>query len=374
MDLEAFAAAGLYDARAANADERRELLAFLVERGCSIEEMVAANERGRLFALAGDRIIRPNRDQLTLEQVAADVGAPVDDVRRLWRAFGLVEADPESPVASPADVEMIRAAVGLTGVLGLEPTLGMARVMGSAMARIGDSISTTVRGQLPAMSVATSGSELATARTFAALAAGVPGLGRGLDTLFRHHLEAARMHFERTESWDVMAGGGIRIGIGFADLCGFTGLTQQLTMEELSALLSGFEEVAADVIQDCGGRLVKFIGDAVMYVTHDAVSAVAVADGLVAAAEQRGLQARAGVTVGTVLALDGDYFGPVVNLAARLVALAQPGDVLASQPVVERLADRRASTSLGPQQLRGFDDPVPVSRLARPEKTAAALR
>lgn len=363
MDWGALEAAGLYDPESPGAVERRELLQFLTDQGCTLEEMVVAHERGRLFGLAGDRIIRPDRDQFTLDEVAGKLDADPDLVRRMWRAFGLVEADPESPVASPDDVEMIRVAVLMAPFLGVEPTVGFARVMGSAMARIGDASSTVVRTHMPQLSLAVSNSEIDTARGFAALATTVPALGRALDTLFRHHIEAARMHFERTDSWDVIDEGGIRVGVGFADLCGFTGLTQQMPMEGLSQLLTAFEEIAGDVVSDHGGRLVKFIGDAVMFVTHDAVSAVAVAEGLVGAAEQRGLRARAGVTAGTVLALDGDYFGPVVNLAARLVALADAGDVLASPPVVERLADRRRTESLGLQQLRGFDEPVEVARL-----------
>jgi class 3 adenylate cyclase len=364
VDVEAFAQAGLYDDGSPLAAERLDLLHFLVEQGCSLDEMIAANERGRLFALAGDRVIRPDRDQFTLAQVAETIGSPVELVRALWRAYGLVEADLDSPVASPDDIEMLATAAAMSGVLGVEATLGMARVMGASLARIGDAASTAVRGRLPSMSVATSGSEVTTARAFAAIASTVPNLGRTLDVLFRHHLEAARMHFERTESWDVVGQGGIRVAVGFADLCGFTGLSQQLTMEGLSQLLTRFEEIAADVVADHGGRLVKFLGDAVMYVTTDAVTAVAVAEDLVGAADQRGLKARAGVTAGTALALDGDYFGPVVNLAARLVAVAEPGQVLASDAVVERLGDRRTTIPLGPQRLRGFDDPVPVSRLA----------
>ena len=174
------------------------------------------------------------------------------------------------------------------------------------------------------------------------------------------------MHFERTDSWDIVGRGGIRTAVGFADLCGYTGLTQQLTLDALSQLMTRFEEVASDVVHDHGGRLVKFLGDAVMYVTTDAVTAVAVADHLIAEAELRGLQARAGVTVGTALALDGDYFGPIVNLAARLAALADAGQVLASEEVVERLDDRRSVTPLGPQRIRGFAEPVPVARLDRP--------
>lgn len=362
-DVEAWTAAGLYDAAAPGAPERLDLLKFLVDQGCTVEEMVTANVRGRLFALAGDRIVRPDRDQYDLDQVAELLGQPVEHVRAFWRAFALAEGD--GPVASPDDVEMLRIALSMASVLGLEPTVGLARVMGASMARIGDAVSTSVRGRLPSMSVAVSGSELETAQAFAAISTSVPLLGRALDTLFRHHLESARMHFERTESWDVMAGGGIRLAVGFADLCGFTGMTESLRMEELTQLLTRFEEIAADVVHEHGGRVVKFIGDAVMYVVPDVVSAVGAAEDLVAAADERGLQARAAVTAGIVLALDGDYFGPVVNLAARLVSIAQPGDVLGSAEVVERLGDRRPVTSLGPQQIRGFADPVSVARLGR---------
>jgi class 3 adenylate cyclase len=364
MDVDAWAAAGLYDADAADADERRELLEFLTAQGCSIEEMRAAHDRGRLFALAGDRIVRPDRDRYTLSDVAFQIGADVDRVRAAWRALGLVDPGPDTPAASPADVDMVRLLFEMATLFGFDGALGMARVMGGSMARIGDASSTMVRGRLPSMSVAVSGSEVTTAQAFGAVAAYVPRIGQTLDTLFRHHLESARMHFERTESWDVVGDGGIRVGVGFADLCGFTGLTQQLKLDDLSQLLTRFEEVATEVVHDHGARLVKFLGDAVMYVATDAVTAVAVADALLEAAQERGMTARAGVTVGTVLALDGDYFGPVVNLAARLVALAEPGSVLLSQPVVERLNGRRPIVELGPQTIRGFDDPVHVSRLA----------
>ena len=363
MDLEGWAAAGLYDAAAPDADERAELLAFLTEQGCTVEEMQAAHARGRLFALAGDRIVRPDRDRYTLAEVAAQVSRPVSEVRAVWRGFGLVEESADSVVASPDDVEMVRTALRMASVLGFDTTLGMCRVMGGAMARVGDAASTAVRGRMPSMSVAISGSEVETAKAFTGVAAVVPLIGRSIDTLFRHHLESARMHFERTGSWEVVGQGGIHVAVGFADLCGFTGMTQQLSMDDLSQLLSRFEEVAADVVHDGGGRLVKFIGDAVMYVSVDAPTAVAIAEQLVAAADVRGLTARAGVTVGTALALDGDYFGPVVNLAARLVALAEPGAVLASEEVVRRLPDERPVVSLGPQTIRGFDDPVEVSRL-----------
>ena len=346
------------------AQERLELLAFLTEHGCSVEEMVVAHGKGRLFALVGDRLIRPDRDRFDLNEVAELVGQPLERVRALWRAFGLVDVGDK--VASPDDVEMLRTALAMGG----HP-----RVRRHDRARPGDGLVARAhwrRGEchgalpVPFDVHPSSGSEVTTAMSFATIAGAVPLLGRSVDTLLRHHLEAARMHFERTDSDDVVGQGGIRLAVGFADLCGFTGMTQRLRMDELSQLMSGFEAVAADVVSDHDGRIVKFIGDAVMYVAPDPVSAVAAAEDLVQAAQTRGLQARAGVASGTVLALDGDYFGPVVNLAARLVSLGEAGDVLASESVVEWLGDRRESQTLGPQQIRGFDEPVTVARLARP--------
>ncbi|HEX3823021.1 MAG TPA: adenylate/guanylate cyclase domain-containing protein [Mycobacteriales bacterium] len=109
--------------------------------------------------------------------------------------------------------------------------------------------------------------------------------------------------------------------------------------------------------------MVKYLGDAVMFVTHGAPSAVRVAKGLIEAAHARGMQARVGVTIGTVLALEGDYFGPVVNLAARLVSMADAGEVLVTVEIVDRLDDAVDIEPLGPRMVRGFTAPIELARL-----------
>jgi hypothetical protein len=78
VDWDALVAAGLYDPTAGNAADRRALLEFLVEEGCTLDEMVAADARGRLFGLAGDRKIRPGRDTYSLREVAERTGADLD--------------------------------------------------------------------------------------------------------------------------------------------------------------------------------------------------------------------------------------------------------------------------------------------------------
>ena len=148
-------------------------------------------------------------------------------------------------------------------------------------------------------------------------------------------------------------------GIGFADLTGFTSLTQRLTPTELSELLVEFAGAVNDVVLADGGRIVKFIGDEVMWVSSTPEQLAKVAFDLVEhpGAREAGLQVRAGLAYGQVLAIAGDYFGNPVNLAARLAAAASPGQVLVSTDVRDELAGWPAIPQ-EPLVLKGFDTPV----------------
>jgi class 3 adenylate cyclase len=364
VDVGEFVAAGLYDETAPDAVGRLELLEYLVEQGCTLEEMVAANERGRLFALSGDRLIVPGRDEFTLQDVSERLGTDLETVCKIWRALGFVDPGPDEGVASEADVRALQTCLDLASLVGLPSALGVCRVIAASLTRISDAISGAVRNTLPTLALEVAGSEVATARTFGGVAGFVPRTGEALDALFRHHLEAARMNWERTDSADIIDSGGVRVGVGFTDLSGFTGLTESLSMPELTSLLTVFEEVADEIVRGHHGRVVKYIGDAVMFVTPDAPSAVRVAQDLLGAAEMRGMQARGGVAVGVVLALEGDFFGPVVNLAARLAAMADAGEVLVTADVVDKLDGEVATVALGAREVRGFTRAVEIARLA----------
>jgi len=148
-------------------------------------------------------------------------------------------------------------------------------------------------------------------------------------------------------------------GIGFADLSGFTALTQALAPAQLSELLNEFAGTVSDVVHADGGRVVKFIGDEVMWVSATPALLAQVATDLVdhPQAREEGLHVRAGLAFGTVLAINGDYFGNPVNLAARLVAAAAPGQILATSELHDQLPDWPA-VAHGPLTLKGFDVPV----------------
>jgi class 3 adenylate cyclase len=83
-------------------------------------------------------------------------------------------------------------------------------------------------------------------------------------------------------------------------------------------------------------------------------------------AREAGLQVRAGLGYGQIVAINGDYFGNAVNLAARLVAAAAPKQILASEEVHEKLP-RWPAVIQEPLQLKGFDAPVIAYELGRAE-------
>jgi adenylate cyclase len=106
---------------------------------------------------------------------------------------------------------------------------------------------------------------------------------------------------------------------------------------------------------------VKTIGDEVMFVAGDAVDAAEIALALVHDEQVPAL--RIGLAAGEVVTRDGDLYGPVVNRAARLVATAEPEQIVVDAETARRLGDGVVARSLGARQLQGFDDPVEVFTL-----------
>ena len=366
MDLEQLKGAGLYDPADPGAAERHELLQYLVEEeGCSLEELQAAHAQRRLFALAGDRRIRPLVGLLSLRQAATRLETDPVLLERVWRSFGLPDKGLDAAALTEADVEALQTFLDVRAFLGEETALAVARVAGASVARITEAESSAMRMGMDAIDVSRSGSEVVTARAYAAVTRLVPRIGQMLDALHRQHLEATRVHFEQVDIGDRAA---FRCGVGFADLSGFTALARQLPLPMLSRVLSVFEEAATETVQSQGGRIVKFLGDAVMWVSADPVDLVTIAHALVthplAAAE--GIEVRAGVAYGRVLAQDGDYFGTPVNLASRLVATAEAGQVLTAGELPGQLDRRWTATPGTPVVLRGFDAPVTPYLLSPP--------
>jgi class 3 adenylate cyclase len=351
FDFEALEAAGI-----ANPRERADLIKYLDGLGFTVEEMVDAERRGRLFGLAGDVLLWSGPPIYTVQTAAEALGLSAEDVAQAWASLGLTIAGPDIPALSQADVDALATWLALKAAVGEGRAFALLRVLGAAMARLAEAESTMIRAGMPDIQMDHTHDELATAQAYRAIAEFIPRLGALFDTVHRHHLNSARTHFEgvlRDTSSAVVC------GIGFADLSSFTVLTQALTPAQLSDLLNEFAGTVADVVHADGGRVVKFIGDEVMWVSASPERLAQAAVDLVdhPRAREEGLQVRAGLAYGTVLAINGDYFGNPVNLAARLVAAAAPGQILAAAELHDKLPDWPA-TAHGPLTLKGFDAPV----------------
>ncbi|MBV8860871.1 MAG: adenylate/guanylate cyclase domain-containing protein [Mycobacterium sp.] len=358
LDFEALQASGI-----ANASERAPLIEYLTGLGFSTDEMAEAERHGRLFGLAGDVLLWSGPPIYTLRTAADCIGATLEDVEHAWAMLGLTVADPDTPALSQADVDSLASWVAMRAQMGVDGADGFLRVLGATVARLAEAISSMIRTSTPAMWLGHTGDELTTAQAYRAAAEFVPRVGSMIDAVHRHHLVSTRTFIEAVVSGPSAS---VQCGVGFADLSGFTALTQMLTPAELSTLLTEFGATVSDVVHADGGRVVKFLGDAVMWVSSNPERLAKAAIDLVdhPRAREAGLQVRAGLSYGQILALNGDYFGNAVNLAARLVAAAAPGQILAAAEVHERLPDW-AATAQDPLPLKGFDEPVIAYDLAR---------
>ena len=349
VDFDALQAAGI-----ANARDRADLIEYLDGLGFTADEMVDAERRGRLFGLAGDAVRRTGRPAYSLRTAAEALGLPLVDVARFWATLGLTVPGSDQLALSQADVDALATCAAMIEQMG-EGAVGLLRLIGAATARLAEAETEVLRISRPDFWITRSRDELTTARAWRELAALIPRMGALIDVVHRHQVTRPNL-FQNVVS---DPSGSVTCGVGFADLSGFTALTRVMSRAELSTLLDTFSATVTDVVQAGEGRLVKFIGDAVMWVSSTPKALVTTATDLVNDPRTReaGLHVRAGLAYGPVLALNGDYFGDAVNLAARLVAAASPGQILAASDVRDALEGWNAIPQ-DPLTLKGFDAPV----------------
>jgi class 3 adenylate cyclase len=359
VDPEELQRVGLYDPDDEHAAERLDLISYLTGLGATVEDLRRAGE-GELPGVAAMLAIR-GRPTLTMAEVASRAGVTEELARRVYRAAGFPDADRDALVGNEEDVDVLRTLRGGMELLGREEMIQLTRVVGSALARVADAMVSAFIVNVVAPSLDEDPAGLALARANAEAGALLRASGAGIDMLLRRHIDLAQrplvMGVQETQA----------LAVGFVDLVGSTALAQRLSMSELGALLTSFDELASEAILGGGGRFVKLIGDEVMFVAADPAAACGIALEIV-----EGLHAhrdlpdgRGGLASGEVLTRDGDYFGPVVNLAARSVKLAGPGATLASRALAETCAADYQFTPIGAQDLAGFEEPVELFRLER---------
>ena len=334
---------------------------FLQSQGVSDDLITAAEQEGddAVQLLAIDRILLSGEQRYTRSELVDKVGFDLDEARRFWRALGFPDTDDNDRLFTDTDVEALRTLKQLIdqGVVDPEVALQLARVFGQSLSRMADSQVATLRARVeePLRNSGATEHEVAEAVT-AVTAAMLPTIEGLVIYLWRRNLAAAA---QRQLFFNVDADTGRETAtVGFADMVGFTALSQQLDERELAVVVDRFEDVAYDTVAEYGGRVVKMIGDEVMFVTDDPASGAMIAATLaqVYGDDEAMPDVRVGLAMGPVLAREGDYFGPTVNLASRIVNIAYAGSAVVSDEIHEALEgdDRFDWKPLRARRLKGI--------------------
>lgn len=282
--------------------------------------------------------------RLRFAELASRAGVSEHRAQVFWRAMGFPDVDPQAVVFAEADVRALADMARLVddGVIDEQTFVSLVRAQGYMADRL-------VLWQVEALvddEVRTTGVDDTTAREHVLRRlTELHGLLEGqLRYAWRRQLAALADRSVR-EIAERPAGPAdpdalpLPRALGFVDMVSYTSRSARLGSEALAALVQTFDHTVRDVITSHGARVVKTIGDAVLYIADELPTAASVAVDLVDAVGSRPelMPVRGSLVWGRVVSRSGDVFGPVVNLAARLADIADAGQILVDPATAELL-------------------------------------
>jgi adenylate cyclase len=336
------------------------IVARLRERGHSIDEIRTATDSGLLAFGFVDELLPTHEARHTLDEAATLTGLEPALIERLFLSMGFSATASER--LSDDDLELLRhVADVLAAGFPLVALLQLVRVYGQALAQMADAEvrlfhlyvhEPLMRSGVPGVEMGEEMHELA--REVLPLAA--PIMTRVHGRFLAHFVEQDIVgHMESELEDDAVDLGRMRVAIAFADLAGYTRLTEEAGEEEAVGAVERFIEDVEVTLPD-DARVVKTIGDEVMIVGSDASALVDWAVGFqTLVADQRPLP-RIGIHCGLALYRDGDYYGREVNQASRVAARAAGGEVVVTRGIVDLAGPHLEFERIGEVRLKGFSD------------------
>lgn len=333
------------------ADEHAEIAELLKELG--VAEADIPRDLADGAAMASD-VVFARDDVYTLREVAGKTGQRSEDVAEGFLHLGIKADEFDEVLFSERDVAFagfLREAI--SGLLTDDEGQEILHVTGTALSTIAEAaVANHVQGPERRTTSMAENARLNAVTAELGLA-----LSDYLSVAFRHHLRQASVTNRRTQNFQHREL--VTLSIGFLDLVGFTSLSQALSIPELVDLVKAFERRAHELAHENRTRIVKLIGDEVMFVAEYPQDAARFVSGMTESMADDEVVPRGGLAYGDLVNIHGDYFGPVVNLAARLTDSAVPGEVLVDDSVAAHVATEAA----GRRMLKGFDEPVRVHTL-----------
>ncbi|MGY1754201.1 adenylate/guanylate cyclase domain-containing protein [Blastococcus sp. SYSU D01042] len=283
-----------------------------------------------------ERLLLDGPRRYTRLQVAAMSGIPPERTQRLWRALGFPDAADDDVAFTDADIEALGVLSTLidSGFVDPGTEASIARAMGQSLSRLADwqtdmLADSLARAAGPGRRTVSPDDAVEAARAL------LPRLRQVQDYVWRRHLAANAGRLVTA----VGQGDRRELAVGFADLVGYTSRSRGMGGRELGAMVEDFESIAASVIARHHGRVVKTVGDGVLFTAAPAdAAAIGLALPDAWTAPERPLL-RVGAAFGAVLTRLGDIYSPVVNLASRLTSIARPGTFLVDRELAHRIRD-----------------------------------
>jgi adenylate cyclase len=333
------------------------IVARLRERGYSLDQLREAVHAGRLAYGYLEDLFPPPARTRTLAQAAEETGLEPALIERIWTAAGFSAASLDR--IGEEDMQLLRyMGQVLDAGFPLVAFLQVVRVYGQALAQIADAEvklfhlfvhEPLMRDGVPGLEIAEEMEGLAAQL----LPLASPIMDRLHHRALQHFVgQDVVGHLELDGAGDEL--GRLRIAIAFADLAGYTRLTEEAGEEEAVDIIERFVEGVQDTLPE-DARVIKTIGDEVMVVGTDTAALLDWAVGFQQLHVERPLP-RIGIHQGLTLYRDGDYYGRAVNLAARVGARAAGGEVLVTRPLVDAAGDHLAFEPIGEVKLKGFSE------------------
>lgn len=305
-------------------------------------------------AVLRSRLLWGDDEPLTLDEVAEQAGLDVETCRRARMLMGLPDPGDER-VCRSQEIDTFRSFATGIELYGEEAILQFTRVLGSAMATVAESTLSVFGRQLADLEHPPEGDEYVLAAFDALESFRIVPEVLGTVAKLQFDLATDRLNGEPGQPrWAT---------IGFVDLDGSTRATERLGADAMAPALTRFEEWSAELAVAAGGRVVKYIGDEVMFTVPDLTAGAQVAVELIDRVGDDPVlgSARAGLAHGPLLSRDGDWYGSTVNLAARLAEKAKPGTVLLSGDGAQ---DVPGAAARGRRRVRDLPERVELWRIS----------
>jgi adenylate cyclase len=298
-----------------------------------------------------ERYLLGEAPTLTRVQVAEQAGVPIEVAQELWRLLGFAQQSDDAVAFTQADVRALEQTHDLVklGILSPDRQAALVRTWGRSFARLAEWQTTlltdlALESDDPVGQITELASEV------------LPRVESLQNYVWRRHLASAGA---RLMAGDAAGSNTSRLAVVFVDIVGFTSRSKEMGDSELVQWIEYFEAECSGLVVDHGGRVIKNIGDEVLFVTEDAASAAEAALTMTARGSDPDddfPEVRAGIAYGDVVSRLGDVFGPTVNIASRLTSVARPGSVLIDRGAHDALTGDTSEPDDAAQDVREHGD------------------